>query len=129
MLHLSVPAFFVAGPFYSIFGFATLAVFGLACLAVGIAQSIWSRSSAILWFLLPVAVTHLFLQVVGIWRLGVNSHTAPVMIFFGIALLGAIGMAAFSAQMNALAAFAMSLFSLMYAATAFFAVGFLLSFG
>jgi len=95
-----------------VLGVAT-ATLGLAALAVAVVAAIRQPSWRLLWFALPIAVTHAFLQIVGIWLIG-DHHEAIAVSLYAAALLAALAIAAYAARANRLAVAGAVVFALAY---------------
>lgn len=87
---------------------------GLAGLAVAIAAAIYRPSRSLLWLILPLLVTHAYLQVVGGWLIG-DHNEAAVVALFAVALVITLGRAAYAARANPAAVAGAVLFALAYA--------------
>jgi len=125
-LHWALPQVFVMGPWLPFYPLA-VSIIGAAGLVIGAVQAIWRRSAAVLWFLLPVAVIHAFLQNALVWRLGIERFPWVVLGGSIVALLVAMGLAVYRTRTLFVAAFALSVFCLMYAANAYIVLSFVLS--
>lgn len=97
------------GPLNTLAAFAAVA--GLLVTAVSLLRG---PVPQFLWLLLPLAVTHAFLQVVAVWRIG-DYHEGAALWIYGLALLAALSAAAYGLRMRLLAVVGSSVFSLAYA--------------
>ena len=95
-----------------------LAIIGLVALALAIVASVRKPSRSVLWLLLPIAVTHVFLQIVDVWLIGDHHETAALSIY-AVALVGTLAIAGYAARANGLAVAGAVVFALVYAAFAF----------
>jgi len=93
-------------------------VVGLGGLALVLAATIRRPSWPLLWLVLPVAVPHVFLQVVGVWLIG-DHHETMALSLYAIALLAALAIAIYAARANPLAVTGAAVFALAYAWIAF----------
>lgn len=91
---------------------------GLAALAIAVVATIHKPSWQLLWFALPIAVTHAFLQIVGIWLIG-DHHEAAAVSLYAAALLIALAIAAYAARANRLAVAGAIVFALAYGSIAY----------
>ena len=95
-----------------------LAIIGLVALGLAIVASVRKPSRSLLWLLLPIAVTHAFLQFVDVWLIGDHHETAALSIY-AVALVGTLAIAGYAARANGLAVAGAVVFALVYAAFAF----------
>ena len=95
-----------------------LAIIGLVALALAIVASVRKPSRSVLWLLLPIAVTHVFLQIVDVWLIGDHHETAALSIY-AVALVATLAIAGYAARANNLAIAGAVVFALVYAAFAF----------
>ena len=93
-------------------------VVGLSGLALALGAIIRKPSWSLLWLVPPLAVPHVFLQVVGIWLIG-DHHEVVVLSLYAIALFAALAMAIYAARANRLAVAGGTVFTLSYAWIAF----------
>jgi hypothetical protein len=91
-----------------------ITVVGLLGLALALVAGLRRPSWPLLWLLLPLAIPHVYLQVVGIWLIG-DHHEAVALSLYAAALLAAIAIAIYGARANPLAAIGAVVFSLSYA--------------
>lgn len=91
---------------------------GVAGLAIALVAAIRKPSWQLLWFALPIAVTHAFLQIVGIWLIG-DHHEAIAVSLYAAALLIALAIAAYAARANRLAVAGAIVFALAYGSIAY----------
>ena len=91
-----------------------VASLGLAALGVAIVGIVRKPSRQLLWLLLPIAVTHVFLQVVDVWQIG-DHHEMIALSIYAIGLFAAVVIAGYFARANRLAAAGGLTFALVYA--------------
>ena len=91
-----------------------VAALGLAGLAVALAAVVYRPSWRLLWLVLPLLVTHVYMQVVGGWLIG-DHHEAVAVSLFALALAAALGWAAYAARANPVAVAGAAIFALAYA--------------
>lgn len=89
-------------------------VVGLLGLGVTLVATIRRPSWPLLWLLLPFAVPHIFLQVVGIWLIG-DHHEVEALWLYAAALLAASAIAIYAARANLMAVTGAVVFVLSYA--------------
>jgi hypothetical protein len=90
---------------------------GLAGLLVALIAAVSRPSWRLLWLLLPLVVTHAYMQIVGIWEIGDHHETAAVSLY-GLALFASLAGAGYAARQNRLAVAGAVVFALAYAAIA-----------
>lgn len=95
-----------------------VAMLGLIALAVAIVAILLKPSWRLLWLALPIAVTHIFLQIVCVWLIG-DHHEAAALSAYAVVLLAALAVAGYAARGNRLAAAGSGIFALTYAWFAF----------
>ena len=66
-----------------------VAMLGLIALAVAIVAILLKPSWRLLWLALPIAVTHIFLQIVCVWLIG-DHHEAAALSAYAAVLLAAL---------------------------------------
>ena len=105
-----------------------VSVIGLLCLATGILAGVLNRSAAIGWFLLPLAVIHLAVQNIAVWRLGTERFPEIVLSASAVLLLISVGISVYRSRANAAAAVSLTIFILTYAVSAYYLLSFIVSF-
>ena len=94
-------------------GIAVAAV-GVAGLAIALVAAFRWPGWPLLWLLLPLAVPHVYLQVVGVWRIG-DHHEVAAVSLYAVALVAALAIAGYAARANPLAVAGAAVFALAYA--------------
>ena len=94
-------------------GIAVAAV-GVAALAIALVAAFRRPGWPLLWLLLPLAVPHVYLQVVGVWRIG-DHHEVAAVSLYAVALIAALAIAGYAARANPLMAAGAAVFALAYA--------------
>ena len=91
-------------------GIAVAAV-GVAALAIALVAAFRRPGWPLLWLLLPLAVPHVYLQVVGVWRIG-DHHEVAAVSLYAVALIAALAIPGYAARANPLAAAGVAVFAL-----------------
>ena len=79
-----------------------MACIGLVGLVAGLVGALQRPSRRLLWLLLPLAVVHAYLQIVGVWSIGIRHETITLSLY-GLTLLAALGIAAWTGRASRLA--------------------------
>ena len=95
-----------------------VACLGLVALGVALIGIVRRPSWPLLWLLLPIAVVHVFLQLVCVWLIG-DHHEVVTLSLYGAALLAAAIVAGYATRTNPLAAAGGVVFVLVYGWIAF----------
>ena len=91
---------------------------GLLALPVALVGIVRRPSWHLLWFALPLAVVHIFLQVVDVWLIG-DHHETITLSIYAAALLATLAVAAYATRRSLLAASGTTIFVLVYGWIAF----------
>lgn len=91
---------------------------GLAGLVFAVAAAVYNPSWRLFWLLLPLLVTHAYLQVLGVWRIG-DHHEALAVGFYALSFLASLGVAAYAGRANPMAIAGGAVFALAYAFIAY----------
>jgi hypothetical protein len=92
---------------------AVIGLTGLAGLLIVLAGAILLPSWRLLWLLLPLAATHLFVQIIGVWRIG-DHHEPESLTLYAAGFVAALTVATWQARGNRLALAGAWIFSLAY---------------
>ena len=90
-----------------------VSIISLVALAVAVIAILRKPSWSALWLLLPMAVTHVFLQFVVVWLIG-DHHETFALSLYALALLAAVGIATYAARANRAAVVGTAVFAMAY---------------
>jgi hypothetical protein len=91
---------------------------GLAGVALTLGAALLRPSWRLFWLVLPIVVTHLYIQIVAGWLIG-DHHEAAAVSAYALALLAAMAGAGYAARVNPVAIAGATIFALAYAFIAY----------
>jgi hypothetical protein len=120
-VHVILPWLYVT----ALLGRSDLGLIGIVVTAAGLAGLVFAMVAAahrpswrLFSLLLPLLVTHAYLQVVGVWLIG-DHHEAIAVGLYAFSFLAALSVAAYAGRANPLAVAGGAVFSLAYAFVAY----------